>query len=513
MHKNRSPCTPDIVSVGDILHEGVRDSLTPQRERLSEPPPEMLTPERAAARGLAQEGAVISGMLLHEEAPFIPNKPTVKTEKRDGESVTVVKMDVAYCDIINRNGRYYPRSCYEAANARAATDIAEGGLWSLMDHPEYWEPVKGSLPNIVIKIEELGIDDKQVEWPIGSGQTKTLGVVWAKGVIVETAKGLDAKALLKSKVRVGVSTNGWASSQYVRAGDLDPSYYDPEELIPVTQDDFTYFSIDLVSDPSNLGGRASTEALQLPSAPSSRLGAAPDGTLESKNAQEGTMHELLLKLLEKYPGKTLEQVKVEYAAEYLQVLEQIAAEGGTPTTESVAPAAPVAINAPAPASAPAAPPLPTVDYNAATVDMAAYRALESRVVQLTQENTGLREQLRNQTRDTIALTALEAARLPSSGQFEDNGVTIDLDASFRNDLIATSRSASSDSAAKEAVERKITERRAMLGNRTQESRRPRGQFDHLSRVQNPGPSIAPRAAEDGMQESYAPLAQAFRELF
>lgn len=493
---NRSPCTR--LTSGRLL-----ESAHPaQRERLTEPPPELLTPERAASRGLAVRDRVTENVYLHEEAPFIPGKPQLKTEKRDGQTVTTVKLDVAYTDIINRNGRYYPRSCYEAANARAEAELAEGGLWSLMDHPEWWEPVKGSLPNIVIKIEELGIDDREVEWPLGSGTKKTLGVVWAKGIIVETAKGLDAKALLKSGIKVGVSTNGWGSSQWVRAGDLDPAYYDPEELIPVTQDDFTYFSIDLVSDPSNLGGRATSERRAPAPAPEPP---APQGAPSAPSApitpKEGTMHRLLKALLEKHSGLTLAQIKEQHASEYAEVCEKIALEQAEAPAQATAPA-PVAPAAPvtAPAAQPSAPQPGTT----------AETSLENRVLSLTTMLENERLERIAAGRRAIVATAMEQANLPQIGTIEG----IDFDARFRQRVESAAMTADSDAAAQAAVDALIQERQAYARGTQPAQAAQRPQFEHLSRAGNPGPSLptGDTSAAPALQEGYAPMRDAFADL-
>lgn len=472
--KNRSPCTTLLTGVlltaPAVLHESASRIGVPERN--AEPPAGVLTPERAAQRGIT-EGQVSEGLILHEEAPFVGGIQ-LKEAKVSGGTVTTVKMDVAYCDIINRNGRYYPRSAYEAANANADLD---GGLWSLLDHPEWWEPLKGSLEKVCVRIDKIGIEDREVEWPVGSGEKRTLGVVYAEGVLIETAKGLDAKALLKGRVKVGISTNGWGSTQWVRAAELDPSYYDPEELIPVTQDDYRYLSIDLVSDPSNLGGRARTESRRPPVHPPA----------QPPVPQEGNMHKLLKALLEKYPGKTLDQVKAEHASEYLAVLEKIAQESAEAPTEP--PAAPPVTPAPQPGTQ-------------------AEASLEGRVLALTTALETERLERVAATRRSIVAHALEQANLPRIGVIEG----IDFDARFRERVEAAAMNAQDDAAATEAVNALIVERRAYAGNQPAPAARP--QFEHLNRAANPGPQVpSGDTSASVQQEGYAPVREAFSELF
>ncbi|MFC6662961.1 hypothetical protein [Deinococcus multiflagellatus] len=320
---NRSPCTEAATL---HLMEAAGQAPTTARRSLR-PPKSVVTLERVQARGVA-EGQKAENVSLHEDVP-LRVKARLTEEVRDGVMVTLVKADVAICDIINRNGRYYPRSCYEAANAAAGPDMEDGGLWALMDHPEWWEPVRGSMQKIATKWTGLTIEEgREIEWPVGSGTTRKVDMVVAEGEIVDTAVGSDIKGLLKSGIRVGISTNGYGSAVWKKASELDPNYYDPDALIPVVQDDYRYNSIDYVSDPSNIGGRARTEASEAFD-PDDLDVPAPI------RPQEGKMHAILKALCEKH-GKTLEQVKKEHAPEYYMALEQIAdqaaAASGTPTT-------------------------------------------------------------------------------------------------------------------------------------------------------------------------------------
>ena len=107
-----------------------------------------------------------------------------------------------------------------------------------------------------------------------------------------------------------------------------------------------------------------------------------------------------------------------------------------------------------------------------TVSLESYRALESSVVGLRSTVETLTTQLQNERRDGIAITALEAAKLPSSGKIQDGDTEIDLDASFRAELIDVARSAESDDRARESVAAKIAQRRAIIGQRQSAEKRP-----------------------------------------
>jgi len=473
MMKNRSPCTKTTTALLLLEAAGAAPQAFADRdERLLEPPPTVRTPERVAESGV-QPKQVSDQVALHETVTLAA-KPVLTEATVDGRAVTQVKADVAYCDIINRNGRYYPRSCYEAANAAAQADMADGGLWGLMDHPDWWEPMKGSLGRIAVRYDSLAIEDRQMEYPPGSGVQKTMGVVVATGVIVETAVGIDAKGLLQGGIRVGISTNGFGSVQWVQASELDPNFYDPEALIPVTQDDFRYLSIDLVSDPSNVAGRATTEAHRPPVHAHVRPAAQtppPTVTPPSHTPKEGTMHEYLKTLMAKFPGKTLEQIKTEQSAEYLAVCEKIALES-VPAVAAV----PAAVVPPAVVGTPANPP--------AQESAGATRNTSLETAFLTQQGqiTTLERTLLHNNRERMAERALLAANLPQIPLVGEGESAIDLSRSFANDVMEGARNAETDEAAQAFISRKILEQSALTAHlRKQPAAATPGPFDYLNR--------------------------------
>ncbi|CAM3666600.1 hypothetical protein [Deinococcus frigens] len=351
---------------------------------------------------------------------------TLSEATQDGQKVTRFKCDIGKVDIVNRNGRYYPRSAYQAAIDAAQEDLSAGRLWGLLEHADDWyDPMKGRLEKIAGLFDSLSIDGDMV---IG------------EGVVVATPTGDTLRGLLASKVAVGISTSGTGSVKWLPAKEVDDTYHDPEELIGVIQDDFRLLTVDFVSDPANPSGqaRSAEQRQRQPPAPT--------------RPQEGNMHPKIKALMEKYGCKTLEELKAktEAQAEYLTTLEAVAQES---------------VNRPAPA--------PTA-ADTGTVSLGDYRVLEQTVVELRGQVSGLTTDNHNARRDAIAITALESARLPSAGTVKHGETEIDLDASFRNDLISAARAAESDETAKAAVDRKIVERKAALGQR-ESAPRPIGQ--------------------------------------
>ncbi|WP_288404942.1 hypothetical protein [uncultured Deinococcus sp.] len=355
--------------------------------------------------------APLSGASLRESRQPERANVTLREETRDGQSVTLIDVAVATVDRVNRNGRLYPRPVWEAAITAAQPDLGAGRLWGLLEHPEdgwdNWDPLKGRLANICVRYESLALDGE---------------VVRATGVVIDTATGQDLRALLAGGIAVGVSSNGIGSARYMRAAELGLDLPDPEAYIEVIQDDFRLLTIDMVSDPSDLSGEARPRERRQRPAPT--------------RPQEGTMkwNQKVKKAAERL-GLTVEAF-VEAHKDWADELQQ---EGMTPT---------------APAAA-----------QADGVTLEGYRALEQTVVGLQGTVNTLNTQLHNAERDGIAITALEAARLPSSGKVGSGDAEIDLDASFRVELIQAARTAESAEAAQAAVAGKITARRAILGQR------------------------------------------------
>ncbi|WP_407572129.1 hypothetical protein [Deinococcus altitudinis] len=357
------------------------------------------------------------GLALREVRAPEKTHLAVRKEVRGDTTVTLLDVTVATAGKVNRNNRLYPKAVWEAAVAAAQPMLSTGELWGLLEHPEDWyDPLKGRLAAICIKYETLTMDGD---------------VVKATGVVIETAAGQDLKALIEGGIAVGISSNGTGSAKYLLASEVAPDYPDPSAYIGVIQDDFRLLTVDAVSDPADLSGSARKKESLKP----------------SRTPKEGTMHKHLKALMDKYTGRTIEQIKTDHPSEYLEALEKI-------SQESVQTPVPV-----------------PVQTEPGTVSLTDYRALESTVVELRGTVSNLTTQNHNATRDGIALTALEAARLPSAGTVKHGESEIDLDASFRAELTGLARQAESDAAARTAVESKIAERRAVQGQKT-EARKP-----------------------------------------
>lgn len=375
-------------------------------------------------------GRTHAGVLLTEQ---VSPAARVTAATGDGGSPRRFRADVAVCDIINRNYAFYPRSAYEAANERAARDLADGKVYLLLEHPDWDEPWRGRLHNVAGVWQSLGIEEREMEWPPGSGEVGTRAVVVGEGYLLDNPSGNQVRSLLEGGAYVGISTNAEATVTFRCAGDLDPAFPDPDALIPVISDDLTYLTIDAVSDPANVAGRtALAEHRRARDRPvrEEKESAPPQPAPNPTPPLEDDMHPKLKKLLESL-GKSLEQVKRDHPEDYTRTLEAIADEKA-PGAEEVA-------------------------------------GLREQVGTLTTERDAAQTALAQErsTRVTEGRTrmvdeALAAANLPKLPPLDLGGEQVDLNASFRAGLLDHALRAESEEAAKALVDKGIALRRHEL---------------------------------------------------
>lgn len=454
MPMNRSPCL-HLLSLGllcdPLPHLVVPPGMTALQESRTEPPPRP-TPEALRESGVHAH-QVDRNVSLHEAPLRLSGVQVIGREMvgtgADQRELVKFRADIAICDIINLNYRFYPRSAYEAAIARATPWMEQGKLTGLLEHPGWDDGWKGRLDAVAARWTALGIEEKEVEFPPDSGVRVSKPVVWGEGVYTRTASGELIQTLNEDGVFVGISTNGYSSVEWVPFGELgiaDPSgLIDPELEIPVTGDDLAFLTIDFVALPANSGGQVYAESGGY-GPPPQRAPAAPTPTPVPSPTppapvpvKESHMHPKIKALLERL-GKTLEQVKADHPTEYLATLEEAARDGH--------------------ANQEAAAQLATAQGQLATTQ-----------TQLAQTQAALRLSEGNrvtESRTAMVDKALNDAALPQLPPLEVGGETIDLNAKFREGLVAAAVAADSDEAATALLTQQIAIRKHELAGQQTE---------------------------------------------
>lgn len=456
MPMNRSPCR-ELLTLGllcnpfDYMH--VPAGMTVLRES-QEPPPPRPTPETLREQGVKPH-QIDTNVSLHEQPMMLGNFQIIGREAvgSGADQVELVKFraDIAICDIINLNYRFYPRSAYEGAIKRAkAGPIAQGKITGLLEHPGWEDGWKGRLEAVAARWTDFGIEEKEVEFPPDSGQMVTKPVVWGEGVYVRTKAAEIVQTLKQDGVFVGISSNGYSSVEWVPFGELgisDPTgLIDPELEIPVTGDDLTFLTIDFVALPANSGGQVLGESGGYGPPPKRRTESltpslpAPERPTPAPLALEDTMHPKIKALCERL-NKTLEQVKTEHTADYMTVLESIAKDG---------------------------------EGNAqAAAELATTQAqLLQAQTQLAQTQEALRTSEGNrvqESRTAMVDAALAEANLPTLPPLKLGNESIDLNAKWRESLLAQVLAAESDEAANTLLSQQIAVRAHELAGQQTES--------------------------------------------
>jgi len=164
---------------------------------------------------------------------------TVTESKGDGGPRKIKAVGIT-ADVVNGNGRRYPRRVLAEAVARLNSHLHESnGQGNFIATGEAEHPTdKGGRASILETV---------VKWQTASLDAP--GRVLLEGVILPTAKGRDVQVLVENGVPIGVSMRGYGSSRTVQESG--------ESVTEVTE--LTIRGFDLVAQPSDPNG-AITEA-------------------------------------------------------------------------------------------------------------------------------------------------------------------------------------------------------------------------------------------------------------
>jgi hypothetical protein len=145
-----------------------------------------------------------------------------ESEREPGRPVTMRGI-LQKADTLNQNGRIYPYAILEREIRNYQKFIAENRALGELDHPD---TSVVNLKNASHIVKEASIDQQ--------------GVVSGTVEILDTPSGQTLKALIKSGVKLGISSRGVGSTK--QRGD----YYE-------VQEDFQLICWDFVSEPSTPG--------------------------------------------------------------------------------------------------------------------------------------------------------------------------------------------------------------------------------------------------------------------
>jgi hypothetical protein len=160
--------------------------------------------------------------ILIETNLFQPKKGTLLESTTSNRGLPLVEGILATAEVKNGNGRFYSRKLWEREIDKYMTSIAENRALGELDHPE---TTVINLKNVSHNITELWWDGNHI---------------MGKIEILPTPSGNILKALIDSKITVGVSSRGTGS---VKQG----------AAVLEVQDDFELLCWDFVSTPSNPG--------------------------------------------------------------------------------------------------------------------------------------------------------------------------------------------------------------------------------------------------------------------
>lgn len=136
---------------------------------------------------------------------------------------TIMKGIIQKADVLNQNGRIYPRHILEREVRNYQKFIQENRALGELDHPD---SSVVNLKNVSHVMTEAYMDDK--------------GVVYGTLEVLSTPSGQILQSLVDSKVKIGISSRGVGSTK--KQGDYQ-----------VVQDDFMIVTWDVVSEPSTSG--------------------------------------------------------------------------------------------------------------------------------------------------------------------------------------------------------------------------------------------------------------------
>lgn len=172
--------------------------------------------------------------LLQEWTPFEFDKDLMKEEKTKSGRF-MMKGILQKADVLNQNGRIYPRTVLAQEVENYQKFIRENRALGELDHPS-------------TSVVEL----KNVSHIIREAKMDGNGVVWGAIEVLDTPGGRILKSLVEANVTIGISSRGVGSTKN-------------ENGRAIVQDDFQLICWDVVSEPSTPNAFIMKEAREVTS--------------------------------------------------------------------------------------------------------------------------------------------------------------------------------------------------------------------------------------------------------
>lgn len=224
---------------------------------------------------------------------YVPIKLTV-VEGTDGTSKVRVRGEFARADQATQNGRVYPRSLWEREISRMSKDMDNRKVFGELDHPTDGRTLLSRVSHV---LTNLTVEQD--------------GTITGEAEVLDTARGQDLKALLKSGCSVGVSSRGLGSTATTKEG---------KELV---QDDYRLMTFDFVAEPAMQTAYPRTffeakEGVNPADAEAVAVGVAEQLSAALEKQENQLRNEFASKLpvlIEALKGKVREQVRSELLAD------------------------------------------------------------------------------------------------------------------------------------------------------------------------------------------------------
>lgn len=157
--------------------------------------------------------------VLREWSPFEYDRRQLKEDKEHGRPF-VLRGILQKADVLNQNGRIYPRDVLEKEVENYQKFIREKRALGELDHPA-----------------ESVVELKNVSHVVTEAKMDGDGVVWGAVEVLDTPCGKILRSLVEAGVTIGISSRGVGSTKN-------------EGGRAVVQDDFQLICFDVVSEPS-----------------------------------------------------------------------------------------------------------------------------------------------------------------------------------------------------------------------------------------------------------------------